>query len=257
MEPLGSKLRRQRRRLGLTLDELAGRTGISKPYLSLIETGRVPNPPSDEKLKRLEQSLGFGRGELVTQAHLQKTPSDVRAMLGKLLDNRDRTAAGGEEDASDFSGIFRELVAQGENAMEPMAGNAVPVIDRMDDAARFPDVAPSPKSTDQYVACPQISDKDAFAARVQGDSMTPKYSEGDIVIFSPSLPARNGDDCFVRFADGQTTFKRIFFEADGEARLPVVRLQPRNEKYRATIVKSDEVSGLYRAAYRYQRVDGE
>src|ERR1700728_4095761 len=120
MEPLGSKLRRQRRRLGLTLDELAGRTGISKPYLSLIETGRVPNPPSDEKLKRLEQSLGFGRGELVTQAHLQKTPSDVRAVLGKLLDTRDRTAAGGEEDASDFSGIFRELVAQGGNAMEPM-----------------------------------------------------------------------------------------------------------------------------------------
>src|SRR5512145_1268827 len=85
MEPLGPKLRRQRRRLGLTLDELAGRTGISKPYLSLIETGRVPNPPSDEKLRRLEQTLGFTPGELVTQAHLQRTPRDVRAMLQKLL----------------------------------------------------------------------------------------------------------------------------------------------------------------------------
>ena len=254
MEPLGVKLRRQRRRLGLTLDELAGRTGISKPYLSLIETGRVPNPPSDEKLKRLEQALGFGRGELITQAHLQKTPSDVRAMLGKLLNGG---VAGAAETASDFSGVFRELVAQGENAMEPVVRDAVPVIDRMDEAGRFPHRASSPTSADQYVACPQICDKDAFAARVQGDSMTPKYSEGDIVIFSPSLPARNGDDCFVRFADGQTTFKRIFFEADGETPLPVVRLQPRNEKYRATIVKSDEVSGLYRAAYRYQRVDGE
>src|SRR3954463_10061661 len=85
MEPLGPKLRRQRRRLGLTLDELAGRTGISKPYLSLIETGRVPNPPSDEKLRRLEQTLGFASNELVTQAHLQRTPRDVRAMLQKLL----------------------------------------------------------------------------------------------------------------------------------------------------------------------------
>src|SRR4051812_13122780 len=82
---LGSKLRRQRRRLGLTLDELAGRTGISKPYLSLIETGRVPNPPSDEKLRRLEQTLGFASNELVTQAHIQRTPRDVRAMLQKLL----------------------------------------------------------------------------------------------------------------------------------------------------------------------------
>src|SRR5213079_2909200 len=87
MEALGPQLRRQRRRLGLTLDELAGRTGISKPYLSLIETGRVPNPPSDEKLRRLEQTLGFTPGELVTQAHLQRTPSDVRAMLSRLLAN--------------------------------------------------------------------------------------------------------------------------------------------------------------------------
>ena len=59
MEPLGTKIRRIRRRLGLTLDELAAKTAISKPYLSLIETGRVPNPPSDEKLRRLEQALGF------------------------------------------------------------------------------------------------------------------------------------------------------------------------------------------------------
>src|SRR5213079_2179639 len=86
METLGVKLRRKRLRLGLTLDELAGRTRISKPYLSLIETGRGMNPPSDEKLRRLEQALAFKAGELVTQAHLQRTPRDVRAMLNKLME---------------------------------------------------------------------------------------------------------------------------------------------------------------------------
>src|SRR6059058_5104720 len=85
MEALGPQLRRQRRWLGLTLDELAGRTGISKPYLSLIETGRVPNPPSDEKLRRLEETLGFTAGELITQAHLHRTPKDVRAVLSSLM----------------------------------------------------------------------------------------------------------------------------------------------------------------------------
>src|SRR5436305_7556737 len=94
LEALGPKLRRQRRRLGLTLDELAGRTSFSKPYLSLIETGRVPNPPSDEKLRRLEQTLGFTAGELLTQAHLQRTPRDVRAVLTKLLAQR----GGGENE---------------------------------------------------------------------------------------------------------------------------------------------------------------
>src|SRR4051812_41403392 len=88
MEPLGPKLRRQRRRLGLTLDELAGRTSISKPYLSLIETGRVTNPPSDEKLRRLEQVLGFTPSELLTQAHIQRTPRDVRAVLQRLMEGQ-------------------------------------------------------------------------------------------------------------------------------------------------------------------------
>src|ERR1700689_637237 len=99
MEPLGPKLRRQRRRLGLTLDELAGRTSISRPYLSLIENGRVLNPPSDDKLRRLEQSLGFTSGELVNQAHLQRTPRDVRAVLNKLAQgaNGDTTAMSAED----------------------------------------------------------------------------------------------------------------------------------------------------------------
>src|SRR5260370_35927929 len=88
MEALGPKLRRQRRRLGLTLDELSGRAGISKPYLSLIETGRVPNPPSDDKLRRLEQTLGFMPGELLSQAHWQRTPKNVRASVGKLLGDK-------------------------------------------------------------------------------------------------------------------------------------------------------------------------
>src|SRR5665213_818549 len=69
MDSLGSKIRAQRRRLGLTIDELAGRTAISKPYLSLIETGRVTNSPS----------------ELLTQAQLQRTPRDVRAVLQQLM----------------------------------------------------------------------------------------------------------------------------------------------------------------------------
>src|SRR5436853_607354 len=88
MEPLGAQIRKQRRRLGLTLDDLAGRTGISKPYLSLIETGRVPNPPSDEKLRKLEAVLGFPTAQLLSQAHLHRTPQDVRAMLARLVSSR-------------------------------------------------------------------------------------------------------------------------------------------------------------------------
>src|SRR5947208_1574427 len=149
-EPLGVKLRRQRRRLGLTLDELAGRTGISKPYLSLIETGRVPNPPSDEKLRKLEQSLGFKTGELLSQAHLQRTPKDVRAVLSRLLEGRVSgfgVRGSGEEknghsnptrnpnpetrnpvdlDDAYLSGVLHELVEKSATNVDAVTTNAVP-----------------------------------------------------------------------------------------------------------------------------------
>ena len=275
MEALGPKLRRQRRRLGLTLDELAGRTGISKPYLSLIETGRVPNPPSDEKLRKLEQSLGFKAGELLTQAHLQRTPRDVRAVLAKLIEGQGARAAAGQGkngavalapgpsptsainlDDAYLSGVLHELVEKSSTNIDAVTTNAVPVVNRV--SAGYPkdftDLSYPRGMADEFIGCPDISDKDAFAARVHGDSMVPKYREGDIVIFSPAAATKSGDDCFVRFEDGHTTFKRVFFENDDTGR-PVLRLQPRNEKYRAQTIPSERVSGLYKAMFKYQRVD--
>jgi repressor LexA len=278
MEPLGPKIRRQRRRLGFTLDELAEKTRISKPYLSLIETGRVPNPPSDEKLRRLEMVLGFASGELVSQAHLLRTPKDVRVMLQQLIRakkteageiepgengkngeaHRELKASALDLDAAYLSGMLQELVDRSAGNIERITTNSVPVINRV--SAGYPrdftDMAYPPRVAAEFVGCPDVDDKDAFACRVQGDSMTPKYQEGDIVIFSPAATCRSGDDCFVRFDDGQTTFKRVFFEQD-ESKRPVIRLQPRNEKYRPQTVPSERIAGLYRAIYRYQRVDGE
>src|SRR5436190_15331775 len=227
LEAIGPKLRRQRRRLGFTLDELAGRTGISKPYLSLIETGRLPNPPSDEKLRRLEQTLGFTPGELITQAHLHRTPRDVRVVLQRLIAEGTKarrttahevgTPGTKEESASAdvvaarsvpaesinlddayLSGVLQELVDKHSGNVEQITTNAVPVINKV--SAGYPrdftDLSYPPSVADDYVGCPDVRDKDAFAARVHGDSMTPKYREGDIVIFSPARSPRSGDDCF-------------------------------------------------------------
>jgi phage repressor protein C with HTH and peptisase S24 domain len=132
----------------------------------------------------------------------------------------------------------------------------VPVINKV--SAGYPkdftDMGFPPRVADAYIGCPDLYDPDAFAARVHGDSMVPKYREGDIVIFSPAAGWREGNDCFVRFDDGQTTFKRVFTEKN-DAGVPVLRLQPRNERYRPQIIPTDKVSGLYKAVYQYRRVD--
>ena len=75
---LGEIVRGQRERAGLTQDQLALQIGISKPYLSNIETGKTKNPPSDRILSGLERALGFPAGQLTRIAHLVRTPVDVR-----------------------------------------------------------------------------------------------------------------------------------------------------------------------------------
>ena len=277
MEPLGTKIRKRRQELGLTLDELAGRTRVSKPYLSLIETGRVNNPPSDEKLRQIEHALGFSPAELVSQAHLQRTPRDVRAMLMKLLGEKSPGTLGNGHvdepadhngrahhdedvpvnlDAAFNAGVLAELVEQRNGNVERVRTNAVPVINKVSAGypEEFTDLGYPRGHADAFVSCPDVDDTDAFAARVHGDSMAPEFTEGDIVVFSPAQPPKHGDDCFVRFEDGQTTFKRIFFEQDESGR-GIIRLQPRNEKYPPRLVPAEEVAGLYRAVYRYQRVN--
>ena len=273
MEPLGPKIRRKRKELGLTLEEVAGRTRVSKPYLSLIETGRVNNPPSDEKLRRLEHALGFSPGELVSQAHLQRTPTDVRAMLVRLLRNQAASDAAGESpappegaaadgtalDGAYGNGELAKLVEKQAGNVDPVRIHAVPVINKVSCGypQDFTDLDYPPRHADAHVSCPDVDDPDAFAARVFGDSMEPLYREGDIVIFSPIKSPRHGDDCFVRFDDGQTTFKRVFFEQDDTtAGGGVIRLQPRNEKYAPQTVAAERVTGLYRAVYRFERVNG-
>lgn len=268
MQNLGDKIRSQRRRLGLTLDALSAHSGISKPYLSLIERGKVLNPPSDDKLRRLEQALGFDVSQLLAIAQIQRTPTDVRAVLQHLLQkkreetgsgNADAPAGGGaaiDLDAAYLTGALREIVEQRAQNVQTIPVGTVPIINKVSAGypREFTDLDYPRGVADAYMTCPDLSDPSAFAARVCGDSMQPKYREGDVVVFSPAMYPRSGDDCFVRFEDGQTTFKRVFFEND-ETGKPALRLQPRNEKYRPQITPAEKVTGLYKAMYRLEKVE--
>jgi len=280
MELLGHRIRAQRQQLGLTLDEVAGRTGVSKPYLSLIETNRLMNPPSDEKIVLLEQALGFADGELLTHAHLQRTPDDVRAVLSHLLSkspavkaaaappppplkgkkargNRDGGKTKLPSPNTDAAGLYTLLQKIGESSpKEKLVANAVPLLSLAADSLTKEDrdVPTVARQSVERMTCPDITDTNAFAARVHGDQMLPHYADGDIVIFSPASTPKSGDDCFVRFKTGKTTFKRVFFENSSDGAM--VRLQPRNEKLPPARMRRDKIAEMYRAVGRYHKVNG-
>jgi len=259
---LGQIIRKSRDEKGLTQDEVARRTGFSKPYLSTIETGKVKNPPSDELLSKLEELLGFEPGLLVHIAHLEKLPADVRKAFEDSKAENDHWRAlirqvvnkGGNLNQLLDTGEYQEFLDHNNDNTQkvPVAGKLVPVINNV--AAGYPvdydDMGYPPGGADDYVRCPDLHDPHAFAVRVVGDSMEPKYNEGDIIIFSPSAAVENGDDCFVRMTNPhETTFKQVFFEQDEQ-----IRLQPRNHNYSPSILPRERLNGIWRAVIRYERL---
>jgi repressor LexA len=256
---LGQIIRKKREQLKLTLDEVSNRIGFSKPYLSTIETGKVKNPPSDELLTKLEKILEFESGLLLHIAHMEGLPADVRHEYesAEAENKKWRQIAKNLIDTKADASRLNELLAESDLNVEqdkaPLAaGRLVPVINKV--SAGYPtdfnDLDYPVGIADDYIRCPDLHDPNSFAVRVVGDSMEPKFREGDIVIFSPAAEVQNGDDCFVRFTmPHETTFKRAFFESDNK-----VRLQPRNEKYSPTIVDGKRINGLYRAVVKYEKL---
>lgn len=261
---LGQLLRQKREAMNLTLDEVSRRIGFSKPYLSTIETGKVNNPPGDELLGKLEQLLEFEPGLLLHIAHLEKMPADVRqsfettqaensywrSLIQKVIEGR---ADLGELLQSDQAQTYIDGYDANTQSVAT-AGKLIPVINKVPAGypVDFDDLGYPPGAADDYVRCPDLHDPNAFAVRVVGDSMEPKYREGDIIIFSPAAQVENGDDCFVRMSDPhETTFKQIFF--DGQ---DAIRLQPRNQKYTPIVMAKNRINGLYKATIRYEHLNG-
>lgn len=255
---LGQIIRKRREELKLTLDEVSSRIGFSKPYLSTIETDKVRNPPSDELLKRLEKILQFEPNLLLHIAHMEALPPDIRQEYesAEAENQKLRHLIKNIIDKGPDTAQVDTLVAQSRLTERPAsalaAGRLVPIINKV--AAGYPrdfdDLDYPVGIADDYVRCPDLHDANAFAVRVVGDSMEPKFREGDIVVFSPGAEVHSGDDCFIRFeTPHETAFKRVFFEPDNK-----IRLQPRNEKYSPIIIDGKRINGLYRAIIKYEKL---
>lgn len=301
---VGSLLRALRENAGLTQDALARASRCSKAHLSLVESGQ--RRLSIERAAAIEAALDIHDGRLQAALNWQRVPETIRAQIelsrtrSADMTRRLRSALGSEDPLASLRAMIERDAAsesvesardrspvafereragwQNDVAAEEVdverrggAGRPIPIINKV--AAGYPreftDLGYPRSIADEYLACPPpgVSDPDAFAARVVGDSMEPEYVEGDVVVFSPEAKltmdaARNGPggrrwgagDCFVRLErDAETTFKRVYFEEGGRR----LRLQPLNSAYPPRIVDREEVAGLYAAVYVLRKVKRE
>ena len=87
-------IKKRREELGLSLQQLADKTGIPKPTLQRYETGATKKVPQ-EAFEKLRRVLGTGADEndisAMLEESLAKLDSDCALMFdGKALDDRTR-----------------------------------------------------------------------------------------------------------------------------------------------------------------------
>lgn len=94
-----------------------------------------------------------------------------------------------------------------------------------------------------YVEIPRSwtkRNKKFYGLKISGDSMFPKYSEDDIVIFEQNddLTLFNGKDCAIMINGTESTFKKLLVNEQG------IILQPYNMSYDIMMFSKEEVEQL-------------
>lgn len=138
--------------------------------------------------------------------------------------------------------------------VEPPA--LIPLYDLIAGIETRADAGPLLRGTEKgKVAFPGVTDHDCFAIEVHDNTMrhggTPSFDRGDVVVFSPNVPARSGDLAFVVTREG-ALFRQVFFDANN-----VVRLRPLNGWYPEQCFHRGEVQGLWRLIARFESYTGK
>jgi len=230
-------LRSYREQAGMKQLDLARKVGVSGPYISVLESGKRP-PPADDVTRRIESALGVPSRTLLRLAHIARTPEDIRraAEIDRLYEEGRLEKGGSSRRSTIGAGALRQI----------------PLINKVSAGypAEFTDLDYPAGVADEYVVIPDMTDASAFAIAVCGDSMTPRFAEGDILIISPDAAVESGDFCFVRIdshGEVTSTFKQVFFDAGGE-----VRLVSLNTRYTPQVRPREEVTGIYKAVRRLE-----
>ena len=77
-----------------------------------------------------------------------------------------------------------------------------------------------------------------FSLKVHGDSMSPRYEDGDVLILRKQDTCESGQDCAVMVNGSDATFKRVRISPAG------VTLQPLNPEYDPLVFSNREVQEL-------------
>ncbi|MFC5049220.1 helix-turn-helix domain-containing protein [Rubritalea spongiae] len=194
-------------------EELAKRLGCSRPMLYLYETGQ--NEPPTEFLRKL--------AELEAEAGVRQTTSgDV-----KLLNSAANLSNQSAPMISDEGGFYRTSTSC----------KVIPIVGWAHAGNPF-NYEELPESWREEIST-HCRDNNAYAVRIEGDSMEPRFYDDDILVVMPSEAPHSGCFAVCKFADGGVSFRRVEIELD------TVRLIPLNVRYQITEHAKEDFEWIY------------
>lgn len=199
MMTIGEFIEKRRKELGITLDEIGKITGVGKSTVKKWETGLISN---------------MGRDKIANLSKILKVSPAV--FINDSIDD------------------YNEAVNL--PVMSKPKGVKIPVLGYV--RAGIPISA-----VEEILDYEEISEEMSrqgkfFALKIKGDSMEPKFSEGDVVIVQQQSTVENGDIAVVLVNGDDATVKKFYRSDSG------IKLISTNPAYDPFFFTPDEVNTL-------------
>lgn len=94
-----------------------------------------------------------------------------------------------------------------------------------------------------------VTDSNAYALVVEGNSMSPRINSGDVVVISPNSPVTNRTIAAVAINGEERTLKTVIFLPNGK-----ILLQPENPQYEPMVLDQDMVTLLGKVVERREKL---
>lgn len=179
-----------------------------------------------KKKSNLAEKLGIGRTTLYYIENGDAQPSEQFLQALESLEQE----AGASTETYVHSTPIKKRKSTLETRMIPVVGWA-----HAGDAASYEELPPSW----QNEIPTECQDVKAFAVSLEGDSMEPRFGDGDLLIVQPSEQAYSGCYVVARFSNDGVIFRRL--EMNGGQ----ISLVPLNERYQVTTHAPEEFSWIY------------
>lgn len=219
---IGKRIRHERRQRHLTAEDLARKTGQTKAYVLAVEEGRR-NGLEGEFLRKACRLLAIDPFTLL------ETHEGIIRRLKSRVHQLDRDLAAGANRTTPDGHIVAGIpILVGDESLYPSEF----------DAAGRPVAA-----VEGYLVLPDLDGRPTFALRVQGSSMdggqTPRFRDGDLIVFATDRAARTGEFAFVRTIEDRTDFRWLFHDENA------IRLQALAPEVPPTLLRVDELRGTW------------